>query len=234
MTVGSKVSRARLTVLAAAVLGLVGVAAYALFFSSWLVLETVEVKGTSTLTAIEVRAMARVGTGTPLARVDTDGVRDRVAALRPVKTVEVRRSWPDTLVISVDEREPALVLDGPEGLAVYDLAGVEFLHPDEAPEGVPILQVGAAEPAAGVLDAVLAVVGQLPANIHGRVAEVLAPTPDSLALRLTGGVLVEWGSSADSARKAQVLAQLMKHPASTYNVTAPDVPAIRPLPTPTP
>lgn len=230
----TRLSRGRLAALGAVVGLLLGLATYALFFSSWLVVDRVEVRGTDTLSAAEVSAAAAVPAGTPLARVDIDGVVERVEELRPVQSVSVRRRWPDALVLTVDERDPALVLAGADGLTVFDLAGVEFLHPAEAPVGVPVLRVGGAEPTPDVVDAVLLVLAQLPTDVRERLGEVVAPTPDAIALRLGGGVVIEWGSSQDNARKAQVLEQLMRHPASVYNVTAPDVPAIRPLPTSTP
>lgn len=229
-----RLSRARLTLLGAAVLAIVGLTTYALFFSSWLVVSAVDVQGTSTLSVAEVRAAAAVKDGTPLARVDLDGVADRVERLRQVQSVAVHRSWPDTLVVAVDERDPALAIVSADGVAVYDLAGVVFLNPAQPPEGVPILRVDGPPPSGGVVAAVLGVLAQLPAGIVGRLGEILAPTPDSIALHLTGGVVVEWGSSEDNARKAEILTQLMEQPASVYNVTAPDVPAIRPLPTATP
>lgn len=234
-----RLSPARLILLAAAALAVVGAATYALFFSSWLVVHTVDVQGTSTLSADEVRVAAAVQAGTPLARVDTDGVAARVGRMPAVRSVSVRRGWPDTVVVSVQERDPALTVVSADGIAVYDLAGVAFLAPAQPPEGVPVLRIDGPlraddEASGNVLGAVLEVVAQLPAEVRDRLAEVLAPTSDSIALHLAGGVVVEWGSSEDSARKAQVLVHLMEHPASAYNVTAPDVPAIRPLPTATP
>jgi cell division protein FtsQ len=37
---------------------------------------------------------------------------------------------------------------------------------------------------------------------------------------------VKWGNSADSERKAMVLAALLTRPGKTYDVSAPDLPTV--------
>lgn len=221
------VSRARLMLLVALLAALVGGCVWALYFSSWLTVEDVRVEGVTTLSAEEVLATADVAVGVPLARVDTGAVAARVEELAPIDTVSLRRAWPDTLVISVDEREPALVAASADGFAVYDAAGVEFLNPLAAPAGVPVL-ASAEEPTPEVLEAVIAVMGDLPATVRDRLGEVTASTPDSIQLELADGIVIEWGSATDNARKAEVLTELMKQPGRVYIVSAPEVPAIRP------
>jgi len=220
--------------LAGAAFVVVAFAAYGFFLSSWLVVDRVEVEGAVTATAGEVLTAAQVDIGVPLARVDTDAVARRVRGLRPVESVELRRAWPDTLVITIDERDPALVVAGPDGFGVYDMTGVEFANPTASPAGVPVLRAADAALDSAVLDAVLAVVSDLPVALRARIAEVSAPTLDSIALHLADGVVVEWGSAENNSRKAQVLTKLMATPATVYNVSAPEVPAIRPLPSATP
>ena len=210
-------------------MALVGAGVWALYFSSWLTVDDVTVEGTTTLSTQEVLAAADVALGEPLVRVDTSSVAERVGALGPVGTVELRRAWPDTLVITVAEREPVLVVvSSADGLGLYDPSGVEFSNPPAAPSGVPVLRTVDNEPTPAVLDAVISVVGDLPAGLRDRLAEVVAPTPDSIQLHLSDGIVVEWGSATDNVRKVEVLAELMKQPGRVYIVSAPGVPAIRP------
>lgn len=221
------VSRGRLMLLVALVVALVGGVAWALYFSSWLTVEDVRVEGVTTLSAEDVLAAADVAVGAPLARVDTSDVAARVEALAPVDTVSLRRAWPDTLVIAVDEREPVLVVAAADGFGVYDAGGVEFLSPAAAPPGVPVLRAAGETPTPEVLDAVISVVADLPASLGDRLGEVTAPTPASIQLQLIDGIVIEWGSATDNARKAEVLTELMKQPGRVYIVSAPEVPAIR-------
>ena len=98
--------RTRLVVLAT-VLTLVllaGAAGWLVLGSSVLGARAVEVVGASRLTADEVVARAEVPTGTPLARLDTGAIADRVAGLAPVLRVSVDRDWPSTVRITVVER----------------------------------------------------------------------------------------------------------------------------------
>lgn len=222
------VSRGRLLLVVLLLVSFVAVGAWVLYLSSWLTLDKVTVEGTTTLAAEDVLDAADVATGGPLARVDTGAISSRVGALGPVDSVSLRRAWPDTLVITVDEREPVLVVASADGLGVYDASGTEFLNPPAAPFGVPVLRATDGEPAPRVLEAVIDVVGDLPASLNDRLADVVAPTPNAIQLNLDDGIVVEWGSATDNTRKVEVLTELMKQPGRVYIVSAPGVPAIRP------
>lgn len=220
--------RGRLLLVGSLLVMLVGAAVWALYFSSWLVVDKVTVEGTTTLSADEVLAAADVAIGDPLVRIDTSGITERVGELGPVDSVALRRDWPDTLVLTVEEREPVLAVSSVDGFGVFDPSGVEFLNPPAAPEGVPVLRAVDGDPTPAVLDAVIRVVDDLPAGLSDRLAEVVAPTPDAIQLRLSDGIVVEWGSATENLRKVDVLAELMKQPGRVYIVSAPGVPAIRP------
>jgi cell division septal protein FtsQ len=62
--------------------------------------------------------------------------------------------------------------------------------------------------------AALDVVESIPAAVRADVASVTAPTPASVTLTLTSGLTVIWGDAANSARKAQELAAVLKSMAS--------------------
>src|SRR5699024_10712000 len=66
----------------------------------------VDVEGPEHVSAARVRDTASVEAGKSLLRVDTSAVRDRVEGLEELADVEVSRSWPATIVISVTERIP--------------------------------------------------------------------------------------------------------------------------------
>ena len=68
--------------------------AYVVWFSPLLATEEVSVTGTGALAPVQVREAARVPIGEPLARLDLDAVRGRVASLPEVKSVRVTRAWP--------------------------------------------------------------------------------------------------------------------------------------------
>jgi cell division protein FtsQ len=74
---------------------------------------------------------------------------------------------------------------------------------------------------------VVTVSAALPVALRGEVASISAASPDSITLNLGSGVKVVWGSSDDSARKAEVLSVLMRRKAKVYDVSAPDLPVTK-------
>ncbi len=107
----------------AVVLGLLG---WVLYGTSVLGVREIAVSGSQIAGADVVRAAAAVPVGTPLARLDTGEVADRIRALPSVGEVDVSRSWPHTLVITVTERTPVAAVARPDGFVVLDASGVVF------------------------------------------------------------------------------------------------------------
>lgn len=191
----------------------------------------VSVEGTQTVAPHAVRAAAAVVPGTPLARVDTDAVADRVAGLARVADVAVVRRWPRTLAVVVEERAAVAVVreraDGaPARLRLVDGEGVAFARVADPPDRLPRLEADGKDPQQS-LQAALAVLDALPAPLARQVRVITASTPDDVTLELDDGPTVVWGSADRSERKALVLGAIMRRPADVYDVSAPDVPTTR-------
>ena len=104
---------------AIAAVGVIGAAAWVLFSSPLLVVRSVTVSGTHLVSRSEVLASSGIQLGTPLIRVNTARAAARIAQLRQVRSARITRSWPDRLVIVVQERTPELDVTAPGG--GYDL-----------------------------------------------------------------------------------------------------------------
>jgi cell division protein FtsQ len=219
-------SRLRVVLAVLAVALAAGAAGWLVLWSSVLGVAQVRVSGVERLTAAAVRDGAGIDAGTPLARLDTDAVARRVSALAPVRTVEVSRSWPRTVEISVRERTPAAVQARGTSWVLVDRTGVAFQTETRRPRGLPLVSapVDAGPPA---LRAALDVLDALPATVLEKVREVRAATRDHVSLRLSKDRTVVWGSPERSERKAAVLAVLLTRKASVYDVSAPDTPTTR-------
>ena len=106
-------SRAGLAVAAVAAFG--GAAGFGwarLERSPWMRVEHVNVRGLARLSADEVVAYAGLTRRESLLRLPTEKLEERLAAHPWGKHVTVRRAWPPTVVIDVEERRPvAWVLD---------------------------------------------------------------------------------------------------------------------------
>ena len=190
------------------------------FFSSVLAVEAVEVDGARTLGDAEVRAVAGVPDGEPLARVDLDAIRARVEALAVVRSAEVTRQWPDGVLISLEERVAVAVVDLGGRIRGMDADGVVFREYAKAPADLPLVRT-AAETRNDALREAAQVVGVLPEDIARRVDHVSVATIDQIELALRDGRTVTWGSAEDSEQKAAVLVRLLQQPARNYDVSVP-------------
>jgi cell division protein FtsQ len=210
-----------------AVLAAIAGVVWLVFFSSVLAVKGVQVEGTAVLDPRDVRQVAAVPTGSPLAGVDLDEVADRVEALAPVLAVDVSRAWPSRIRIDVTERVAVAVVDQGGVLHGVDEEGVMFRRYPSRPPSLPLLRIGAATQADALAEAAR-VVDTLPAEIASRVEYVSVSTVDTISLRLRSGQTVQWGSADESGHKAEVLAVLLEQKASLYDVTVPGQPVIRP------
>jgi cell division protein FtsQ len=202
------------------------VAVWCLWWSPLLVIKDVQVDGVRGADASAVTAAARVPSGEQLARVDLNAVRRRVAAVPIVASVEVSRGWPTTLVITVRPRTPvAVVRDASGGLHLADATGTAYAGVASAPDGLPVVTASASNAAA--VQAVIEVLGAIPADLRGQVSSAGATSPDSVTLKI-GKATVSWGNSQDSRLKAEVFTALRRaNPGATrFDLSAPDQPAV--------
>jgi len=205
-----------------AVLGLT----YVIMFTSVVGVRTVEVLGTHDLPADTVREAAAVELGTPMVRLDTDGVAQRVARLPRVAEVSVSRSFPSTVEIQVTERTPVAVVPDTDGTHLVDRTGRDYATVPARPRGLPVLKVIKVAPDDPSTHAAVTVLGAIPDQLRKRVVEVSAGTPGDVALKLRNGKVVKWGDAEDNERKAAVLAPLLTRQGKTYDVTTPDFPTV--------
>lgn len=207
---------------------LVGGLLWLVYFSSYLSVQGVDVRGTSQLRESQVVAAAAVPDGQALARVDLDRVRARVEALAPVRSADVSREWPDRVRIDVTERTPVAVVEIAGRLRGMDEDGVVFRDYARAPADLPRVESGADAGSDALREAAL-VVAALPADLATKVDHVQVDTVDQITLVLRDGRTVRWGSSTDSDLKAEVLAKLIAaRRAQSYDVSVPGQPTTRP------
>ncbi|MDT8914867.1 FtsQ-type POTRA domain-containing protein [Amycolatopsis sp. PS_44_ISF1] len=204
-------------------------AVYFLFFSSVLGVHEVAVQGAKQVSADQIRATAAVPAGQPMLRVDADEIRDRVAAMSGVATVDVSRSWPNTVEIAVTERTAIAFFDsgpGGDGIHLVDGGGVVFKTVRDRPAGLPELKLPKVSVDDPVTRAVTAVLGVIPQAMLKQVTTATAQTPASVEFTLAGGQTVRWGNAEKTDRKAKVLAALLTQPGKVYDVSAPELPTI--------
>jgi cell division protein FtsQ len=208
--------------------GVLALVVWVVGWSTVLGLDDVEVAG---VTGAEQRAVAdlvQVAPGTPLARVDTDAVAQRVRSRITVAEVSVRRSWPGTLTVDVVPRTAALVVKNPQGrLEVVDREGISFAVVRTAPKGIPVATAtGAQGMTPEALQSSLALLEALPSDIADKVTALTVSSADLVTFSL-GRRTVVWGSGEESVRKVEILRALLRTKARVVDVSAPDTPVTR-------
>lgn len=201
--------------------------AWVVIGTTWLGVDRVAVEGVGRLTTEQVVEAAGVAPGTPLARVDTAEVQERIAQLAPVADVTVRRSWPGTLSVSVTERTPAAWVAADKGVTLVDRDGVPFAQEPTRPPDIVRLQVHEPGPDDPATRAALDVHAALPATLRERVRIVHAASPSSVLLLLNDGRKVVWGRPGDTEVKAAAAQALLSKPGSVYDVSAGGVAVVK-------
>jgi cell division protein FtsQ len=203
--------------------GVVGSAAWLVFFSPVLGVRSIDIVGNLTVPAERIEKEAGVPDLHPLATVDLAGVETRVLRIRQLASAKVDRVWPGTLRIEVVEREPVAAVPAGGKAALIDKEGVVIEIRDVAPPGLPILRVD--RPAAGdpATVAALKVIQSLPDDLAAKVRVVRASTPEGVSLELSDGRSVVWGGADRGEDKARILTSLLRRKATVYDVSSPDV-----------
>jgi cell division protein FtsQ len=206
------------------VLALVGGGIWAVFFSAWLAVETIDVSGAQTVEASDIRSRSGIDDGEPLARVDLAAAERRIGALAVIRSVEVTRQWPNGVLISIEERVPIAVVDIGGRLRGMDADGVVFRDYKKAPSGLPRVVTSVGTTSAALKEGAR-VISALPEELSLVVDHVQVTTVDEISLALKDGRTVVWGSADESDTKADVLATLLATvQAQVYDVSVPSKP----------
>lgn len=200
--------------------------AYVLLFTSLLGVRSIEVTGLKRTGEREVLRLADIPHRRAMLRVDTDDAEARIVKLPAVRSVEVSRSWPSTIVIEVTERQPIAYFRAYDGIRLVDGYGVPFHKQSREPLKLPELELGKVSSADPATRAVTAVLTGIPQKLLERVSAAGARTPGSVELTLKNGKIVRWGDAQQLDRKSKVLTALLTRPGKTYDVSSPELPTV--------
>ncbi len=197
-------------------------------WSSLLAVQQVEVTGVGGPERRAVAALVEVPEGTPLVRVDTGAVEQRVRGRVTVAEVSVRRAWPGTLVVQVVPRTAAIVVRDPGGrLEVVDATGVAFGVVKKAPARIPVVTAtGSRGATPEAMRTALGLLEALPPRLEKDVSAVTVSSADLVQFTL-GRRTVVWGGADDAVRKVAIIEALLGTKAKVIDVSAPDTPVTR-------
>jgi POTRA domain, FtsQ-type len=128
--------RALLTVL---LMGLAGECVWAAFNSPRLAVRRIVVTGSRTLSPDQVTAMTGVPLGSNIFRANLYRARKAVQAAPAIRDANVARLLPDTIAVTLEEREPALTLAAGTRLFDVDATGVVYREIHQPVRGRAIL-----------------------------------------------------------------------------------------------
>ena len=212
------------------VLALLGTSIHLVFFSTRLQVKRVEVVGNSLLSDGRLREVADVPVGEQLALVDLGRADARVGSLAEVESVDVTRTWPDAVRISVVERTAVAVVELAGRLRGLDADGVVFRDYETVPRQMPRVRPGS-NAGTDALREAATVVSALPQDLVTRVDHVEVATVDQITLVMRDQRQVLWGSAEESELKAQVVDKLLAaQKAPYYDVSVPGNPTYRTTP----
>lgn len=200
--------------------------AYLFCFTSLLGVRSVEIEGASAVPVDQIRAAAAVPDRKPMMLVDTGQIADRIMTLPGVASVDVSRSWPSTVDITVTERTPIAFFTGAGGVHLIDGTGLDYKTVQNKPEKLPELSLARVAPDDAVTRSVTAVLASLPQALKDQVTVVRAQTPGGVEFTLANGKIVRWGSADAPDRKMKVLAVLLTREGKIYDVASPDLPTV--------
>jgi cell division protein FtsQ len=199
------------------------VALWFVSFSPYLVVKKIEVTGDFYASNQSVLTAASIELNQPLALIDSDGVTRRVLNLSEIINVEIRRVWPDKVIIAVTERTPIAVAVAGTGWTLVDASGVRFGSLTVKP--AKLLVVSGPNNIARKEAALIA--GRLPQWLTQRVTAIRGYSRDDVRLTLENADVIRWGSSENFKSKIEVIEVLLDLEARIYDVSAPSMPVTR-------
>lgn len=195
--------------------------------SPLMALTEITVTGAQRLDAATVTDALDEHTGTPLALLDHEAIRDDLRAFPLIRSYSTEIVPPHTLVVRLVERTPIGAVDRAGGVALVDAAGVVVDTTAERPPGVPLIEAGDADAESIAFRSAAAVLAALPGDLVARIDVISASTRDDVTFTFADtGHRVRWGSAERSDYKARVLAAAIatsdQSVAWQYDVSAPD------------
>ena len=184
-----------------------------------------------------VRDALGVRPGEPMTAVDPAAAADAVASLPAVESVEVRRSWPSSVSVTVTARAPGVVLaSAAGGWLLADGSGAIVDVVDDGPGefvrlgGLELVgEPGQTIPAA--YRPVAAVGAALPANLAARVEQVTLGEEGRVEALLVDGGTIEFAADGDhgaaAAAASAVAATVPPGCVSSIDVLSPSAPVLR-------
>lgn len=203
-------------------------------------IERIVIEGERELSVDEVTERAQVPPESTLLRFPRDEIAERLVSHPWIAAAEVRRRFPQTLVIRIEERSPAALVDAGDAFWLVDSEGYVLgsRAPDLAEPMIIIRDLVDFEPQEGEradspsLRNALLVLGGLSRELREQVRVISAESVDVTTIVTVNDIEILVGAAEDIARKDAVARTIMQEESGTVvhiNVRTVDRPTWRGL-----
>lgn len=198
-------------------------------FTPIMAVRDVELRGAQAVNVEELQQSLARFQGVPLALVSDQDVHRAIEGFPLVQRYSVERIPPHTLIVSIEERTPAVALEREGGFDLLDPAGVLLGRVPERPAGVPLGSAELSDTSSPAFVAATSIVRDMPEDLRVQMVEVRASNAQNVTFVLSSGTEVLWGESKDTQRKAVVLRSLLASigAVSMIDLTAPEAPVFK-------
>jgi cell division septal protein FtsQ len=200
---------------------IVGLAAYALGWSTLFTVSSVEVKGTDQFLPQNVKI------GEKLARVEPRAVAAAYESFAFVQDAQVSRNWiSGKVTISITTRTPVAIFNN----QAIDDSGKAFVVKGNLPAALPQIQAGNIEIAIAAVDFMTSLPDEIRSGL--KILKVRSTGAYVLEVDVEGRkVEVRWGFSTDNELKAKVYKALLAQPENAklkrMDLSAPHAPIVK-------
>lgn len=210
-----RIRKAHARKLASAILGAMSMLALVgLYFSPFLRVQGIEVVGATDTDRQQIADLVH-SKGSSMLTASFGGAESRIAELPQVKTVQIERDWPQTVTVTVVERQPWGTWIAGSTPYVIDSEGVVLPPGFAAPEGSLVIHAVAA-PQLNAGDKVdqdavgltMALVQQVPPRFQMNISEVDWSESNGLTISTDAGYTVVVGDSENMEYKLAVWQQI--------------------------
>ena len=195
---------------------------YLSYFSSALKIKSIKVNGLERLSEQRVLELAQIKIDEPLIELDSELVMNQVLQEKLIKEVEVRKGWPNTVVIEIKERKPIALTDLTDGRYLVDETGVAFTR--AGPNDVHLFVSAPTEAARGLA---ARVAKQLPEWLVSEVAIIESFDAKRATVILTSGRKIIWGDEFRTEEKSAVLLVLLRTVEGDIDISTVEVPVLK-------
>ena len=109
----------------------------------WMQIDRIEVEGNTTLARADVLTQSGINVGEHILFVNTRAAEERLEENPIIRTANIRRLYPNRLVIQIEEREPLAAISGGGSYAIIDREGYVIAIQDTAEDLLQIYGMGA-------------------------------------------------------------------------------------------